>query len=173
MLCGVFLCLGAGYVLTHPAVMATWTGSVIIDESKYYKVAYVIDGDTFVTDVDGRDITVRMLGIDTPETVDPRKGVQCYGPEASNESKRLLASSSVRLVANKDREAKDKYGRYLMYVYLEDGTSINEYLLKNGYAREYTFGRPYSFQKEFKESEDEARLTKKGLWSKCEFTDGV
>src|SRR4051812_13830391 len=101
-LCGVFLCLVAGYVWSKPEVLASWTDGVSIDKTRLYKVAYVVDGDTFVADVDGHDATVRVLGINTPETVDPRRPVECYGPEASREAKHMLEARSVRLAANPD-----------------------------------------------------------------------
>lgn len=165
---GIFLCLIVGYWLTSSGILNAWSGgNVHIDESKYYKVAHVVDGDTFAADIDGRIIRVRMLGINTPETVDPRKPVECYGSEASNEAKTLLDGRMVRLVANLSRELKDKYGRYLFYVYRDDGLFVNENLIKNGFAREYTFGKPYSMQVEFRKIEKEAVKENVGLWSKC------
>jgi micrococcal nuclease len=108
-----------------------------------------------------------MLGVDTPETVDPRKPVGCFGPEASAETKSLLSHRTVRLVTNSNREARDKYGRYLMYVYRDDGVFVNELLLKEGFAREYTFGRPYLYQNEFRGLEADAKSALRGLWNAC------
>lgn len=127
-----------------------------------------MDGDTFKVNIEKHIITVRMLGIDTPETVDPRKPAQCYGQKASDETKRMLVGHAVRLKLNPNREERDKYDRYLAYVYLEDGTFWNEYLLKNGFAREYTFGKPYLFQKEFRNIEQETKREQRGLWGVCE-----
>ncbi len=156
---GIFLCLGVGYFATRPEE---------VREDRYYKVAYVIDGDTFVADADGRDITVRMLGIDTPETVDPSKPPDCFGREASNATKALLKARSVHFGINKGRELKDRYDRYLLYVYRDDGLFVNEYLIREGFAREYTFGRPYSMQAEFRSMESKARKAHVGLWGKCQ-----
>ena len=161
-------------------VLARGSGDVAIDESAYYPVSYVVDGDTFKADIKGHEITVRMLGMDTPETVDPRKPVQCYGPEASAETKSLLSGHSIRLAFNPDRERKDKYGRYLAYVYIAGPSSrpndelfVNKFLLENGYAREYSYSKskPYSFVDEFKGAEAAAKEAKKGLWGKCEDTE--
>ncbi|MCX6715859.1 MAG: thermonuclease family protein, partial [Candidatus Taylorbacteria bacterium] len=105
--------------------------------------------------------------INTPETVDPRRPVECYGLEASNEAKGLLKGRMVRLVANPDRELKDKYGRYLLYVYRDDGLFVNKDLLRGGFAREYTYGKPYSKQAEFRKVEEKAKESSMGLWSKC------
>jgi len=110
---------------------------------------------------------VRMLGIDTPETVDPRKEEQCYGREASRVTKNLLEGKKVRLVFNQDREKQDRYQRYLAYVYIPDDILVNEMLLTQGYAREYTYGKPYEVQKEFRKIEREAQKNKKGLWGIC------
>lgn len=150
----------AGYYVVRAA------SSIVIDEDAQYVVLQVKDGDTFTANVDGHEITVRMLGIDTPETVDPRKSVQCYGKEASDQTKKLLSKQKVRLKLNPNREEKDKYGRYLSYVYLGD-VFVNESLLQDGYAREYTFGKPYQYQKEFREIESQAKEAKKGLWGVC------
>ncbi len=137
-------------------------------EDRFYEVVQVLDGDTFTVRVgeNMQEITVRMLGINTPETVDPRKPPECFGKEASNETKTLLSGKKVRLVLNPKREVKDKYGRYLAYVY-KDGVFVNEYLIQKGFAREYTYGTPYSLQKDFRKLETKARKDKRGLWAKC------
>ena len=153
--------LGAGAYIIHAATI------ISIDPEKFYPVAYVKDGDTFIVKIGRHEAAVRMLGIDTPETVDPRKPVQCYGKEASDETKSLLTGQSVRLMLNPNREEKDKYGRYLAYVYREDKMFVNKFLLENGYAHEYTFGSPYMFQKEFREVESQAKVVGKGLWGEC------
>jgi micrococcal nuclease len=140
---------------------------VSLDPRVLYRVESVIDGDTFTLSIQKKSITVRMLGIDTPETVDPRKDVQCYGVEASQEARKLLEGRSVRLVMSPQREVLDKYGRYLAYVYRDDEIFINEHLLETGFAREYTYGKAYSLQREFRRLEQEAKQQKKGLWRKC------
>ena len=142
-------------------------GGPSINENELYQVTQVQDGDTFKVKI-GRHIeTVRMLGIDTPETVDPRKPVQCYGKEASEKTKSLLTGQQVYLKLNPNREEKDKYGRYLAYVFLGN-TFVNELLLREGHAREYTFGTPYQHQKEFRDIEKEEKKAAKGLWAACE-----
>jgi len=173
MLGCVMLFVVAGYWLTSPRLRSVFSDSVSINENKLYKVAHVLDGDTFIVNVDGKDITVRMLGINTPETVDPRKPIECFGVEASNETKSLLDGRLVQFKINPNRELLDKYKRYLLYVYRDDGLFINESLIKNGFAREYTYGKPYSLRSEFKKAEKEAKKAKKGLWSKCTMSDIV
>ena len=157
------LCVFAGiyysrYIAAHPK----------IDQDIDYPVASVVDGDTFRVWIGRRLITVRMLGIDTPETVHPNKDIQCYGPEASSAAKELLPGRSVRLGLSAGREEKDRYGRYLAYAYTDGAASVNEIMLSRGLAREYTYGPPYSLQSLFKRVEREAQLEKKGLWGACD-----
>lgn len=139
---------------------------ITIDENKSYLVTYVIDGDTFKVKIGRHQAVVRMLGIDTPETVDPRKPAQCYGKEASDQLKKLLMGKMVQLKMNPNREEKDRYGRFLAYVFDGD-LFVNEFLLENGYAREYTYGKAYMYQKEFRKIENMAKETGKGLWGVC------
>ena len=171
---GMCACLLAYYCLCKTGTVPSparafemWSGGIAIDPTKLYKVTYVIDGDTFKTDISGHIITVRVLGMNTPETVDPYKPIECYGPEASAEGKSLLDGRSVTLKFNPNREQKDKYGRYLLYVYRDDGLFYNEYMIQKGFAEEYTVGTPYSFQSEFKNDQAVAQAAKIGLWGKC------
>lgn len=168
----LIVCVIGYFVLSATGIIQSPTfGSfgppVKIDPDIYYPVTSVVDGDTFKASVRGKEITVRVLGINTPETVDPRKPVECYGPEASAEAKRSLTDRKVELKQNPDREARDRYGRYLAYVYRDDGLFYNEYMIENGYAREYTYGTAYSLQSEFKGIEKKAQKEGKGLWGKC------
>ncbi len=131
-----------------------------------YKVAKVVDGDTINVLVDGKSRPIRLIGIDTPETVDPRKSVQCFGKEASNKTKELLTGKSVVLEEDPTQGDTDKYNRLLRFVFLEDGTHINKLLISEGYAHEYTYqGNPYKYQSEFIQAQTQARENKKGLWA--------
>ena len=157
----------------------SWANRVTIDPTKPYVVTDVIDGDTIKSYIDGHEITIRLLGIDTPEVVDPRKPVQCYGPEASQETKLLLAganmssSSYVYISLNPAYERIDKYGRLLAYIHrASDDLFVNEFLIKEGYAREYTFNEknPYQYQSLFKTDQAMAQKSGKGLWAKCQLS---
>lgn len=88
--------------------------------SGLYKVIKVVDGDTLSIDKDGEKKTIRLIGIDTPETVHPTKPVQCFGIEASNKAKELLTDKKVRLEFDDTQGEQDRYGRLLAYVFLED-----------------------------------------------------
>ncbi|MBI2448248.1 thermonuclease family protein [Candidatus Microgenomates bacterium] len=133
--------------------------------TQYYGVVSVTDGDTFKASVSGKTETIRLIGVDTPETVDPRKPVQCFGVEASNRAKALLSGKKVKLESDATQGDRDKYGRLLRYVYLENGTFFNKQMIGDGYAHEYTYDIPYKYQAEFKEAEKQARSGQKGLWS--------
>ena len=135
-------------------------------DSPLYSVVSVTDGDTIKVSIDGKVTTLRLIGMDTPETVDPRKVVQCFGREASAKAKELLTGKNVRLEADSTQGELDKYGRLLRYVYLEDGTFYNKFMISTGYAHEYTYqSNPYKYQTEFKDAERQARDNKLGLWS--------
>ena len=122
----------------------------------------VIDGDTIVLDGDER---VRLIGIDTPETKDPRKPVQYFGKQAYEFTKRLVEGLKVRL--DYDLDKKDKYGRTLAYVYLEDGTFLNAEIIKQGYGFAYRHFL-FKYYDEFKRYEREAREKEVGLWADVE-----
>lgn len=129
--------------------------------SQVFKVTRVIDGDTIEIENGDR---VRYLGIDTPETVDPRKPVQCFGVEASKKNKELVEGKTVRL--EKDITDKDKYGRLLRYVYAGD-IFVNFELVKQGFAFSYTYPPDVKYQQEILAAQKEAREAKRGLWEAC------
>lgn len=133
----------------------------------YYPVASVSDGDTITVTIAGKAEIVRLIGIDTPETKDPRKPVQCFGTAASAEAKKLLDGKAVRLEGDPTNSNRDKYRRLLRYVYLQDGTLVNHYMIKNGYAFAYTLF-PFTKLEEFRAAEREAREANRGLWAGCE-----
>ena len=126
-------------------------------------VTEVIDGDTIRTSKHNK---IRLVGIDTPETKHPRKPVQCFGAEASQKMKDLVSGKAVYLVADPAQSSKDKYGRDLFYIYLEDGTNIAYVMIREGYGHEYTYNsNPHRWQSQFREAQRLAREENKGLWS--------
>jgi len=128
-------------------------------------VVRVVDGDTIDVSMDGRVVRVRLIGINTPETVDPRKTVECFGREASEKVKSMLTGKFVRIETDASQGKYDKYRRLLAYVYLPDGTLFNELMISEGYAYEYTYRYPYNHQEEFKAAQNDARLHERGLWA--------
>ena len=134
-------------------------------EGDEYKVVSVSDGDTIEVSKYGKTQKVRFIGIDTPETVDPRKPVQCFGQEASQKTKSLLSNQNVKLEFDPIVGNEDKYGRLLAYVWL-DGKLINQELLEQGYASEYTYrSQAYKYQSEFKSAQSSAKENGIGFWS--------
>lgn len=122
------------------------------------KVTKVIDGDTI--EIEGGQ-RVRYIGIDTPETVDPRKAVQCFGKEASSKNKELVAEKQIRL--EKDISETDKYGRLLRYIYVGD-IFVNDYLVRQGYAHASSYPPDIKYQDQFTQAQSEARSNNRGLW---------
>ncbi len=137
--------------------------------SEQAKVTRVIDGDTIEVEIGGEQKKVRLIGIDTPETVDPRRAVGCFGKEASDETKRVLESKQVSL--EKDVSETDKFGRSLRYVYLklDDETIlfVNDYLVRQGFAHALTFPPDIKYSQRFVEAQKEARESLRGLWARC------
>lgn len=130
----------------------------------YYEVIKVIDGDTIDVQIDGTVQRLRLIGLNTPETVDPRKPVECFGKEASDKAKELLFGKRVRLELDTTQQNSDIYGRLLRYVFLEDGLFYNKYMIEHGFAYEYTYRVPYYYQKEFKDAQRIAQEKGIGLW---------
>ena len=125
------------------------------------KVIKVIDGDTI--EIEGKR-KVRYIGIDAPETKDPRRPIQCFGEEAYNKNKELVEGYNIEM--EKDVSETDKFGRLLRYVYV-NGTFVNEYLVKEGFASVSTFPPDVRYVDIFLKAQTEAREKNLGLWSKC------
>ncbi|MDO8573252.1 MAG: thermonuclease family protein [Candidatus Daviesbacteria bacterium] len=129
-------------------------------------VTKVVDGDTI--EVQG-NLSVRFIGIDTPETVDPRRPVGCFGKEASNEVKSLLTNKEI--ILQKDISDKDKYDRLLRLIFLPlpDGQIlfVNDYLVREGFARVLTYPPDVKYNEQLRQAENEAKQFKRGLWGDC------
>lgn len=127
-------------------------------------VQEVIDGDTIRIFYNKDTIEkVRIIGIDTPETVDPRKPVECFGKEASQKMKELVDGKTVKLVLDSISSKRDKYDRLLRYVYLDD-KDIGAEMIKQGYAYAY-ITYPFEKMEEYKGYERQTRENKIGLWA--------
>jgi len=157
-----------GVLLILAATVTTINSETVSQDYLYLvkenQVVKVIDGDTIEVYLNGKIQKVRMLGINTPETVDPRKPVECFGIEASNKLREILEGKIVRLEEDKSQDNYDKFDRALRYVFL-DNENINFKMVNEGYAFEYTYKKPYKFQKEFKEAEKNAHEKSIGLWN--------
>ena len=127
------------------------------------KVQRVTDGDTFVATVKGRRERIRIIGVDTPESVDPNRPDEPFGEEASNFAKHYLDGATVRLAG--DAEPRDRYGRMLAYVWLRDGTFWNALLAAEGYAQQLTIPPNVTYASLFRRLVREARQHNRGLWA--------
>jgi micrococcal nuclease len=131
-------------------------------------VTNVYDGDTLVVSRGGRETTIRLIGVDAPETSRPDTPVQFYGPEATDFTRTSLEGKRVRLefeAPDRRGGSIDHYGRTLAYVITEDGKNFNRELVLLGYGRAYT-KYPFRYLKEFKAAEKAARAAGLGIWAK-------
>jgi micrococcal nuclease len=129
------------------------------------RVVKVVDGDTIDVRLAGREERVRMIGINTPESVDPRRPVQCFGREASANAKALLEGQEVLLEDDPSQDSRDVNGRLLRYVWLADGRMANLEQIVGGFAFEYTYDTPYRYRDVFRAAEREASQGARGLWA--------
>ncbi len=133
----------------------------LVTASQSAIVKRIVDGDTFELESGEK---VRLIGINTPELHHPQKGVECFGQEASDYTSTLLLGKTVSL--EKDVSETDRYGRLLRYVWI-DNTLINQKLVADGYAYASSYPPDVKYQEVFKEMQEQARMSKKGLWANC------
>ncbi len=137
-----------------------------VQKSDELKVLSVEDGDTITVEMNGIKETIRLIGIDTPETKDPRKQVQCFGKAASGFTKNLIADNYVKLEKDNLTADKDRYNRLLRYVYVGN-TLLNAEIISQGYGFAYT-NFPFTKMEDFIKLEKDAESQKRGLWSQCD-----
>jgi micrococcal nuclease len=140
--------------------------AVVQVDTGFYRVTKFVDGDTIHVEMNGKQEKIRLIGVDTPETHDPRAAMQCYGEAAAAFTKQLIGDHSVRLQADPQGTDRDRYDRLLRYVYLPDNTLVNAEIIKQGYGFGY-LSFPFSMRDEFRQYEKQAREGNKGLWSSC------
>lgn len=150
----------------EPSPVATATLKPVELDKQEVKVVKVIDGDTIDVSFNGKTERVRFIGINTPETVDPRKPVECFGERASAVAKENLTGETIQLESDSSQGDRDKYNRLLRYVWTDDGgVDFGKVMIATGFAYEYTYDLPYKYQKEYKQAQKEAEGEKKGLWA--------
>lgn len=154
---GLLLALAAG--CTAPVAVTAPDGAPL------YPVQSVVDGDTLRIAVDGGREVIRLIGIDAPETGFGNTTRECFGREARSEAQRLLGGRRVRVATDPSQDTRDRYDRLLAYVWLEDGTFVNQAMIERGFAFEYTFDLPYRYQAELRAAEERAREAGAGLWA--------
>lgn len=143
--------------------------SFIDDEStksENYEVVGVTDGDTIKVQVNENIETVRIVNMNTPESVDPRKPVECLGKEASELMKELVLGKVVTLEIDETQTDKDRYNRLLRFVFLEDGADVGLEMIKLGYAHSTPYGNsPHKYLDLYESFEQEAKDNQLGLWN--------
>ncbi len=149
-------------MLALAAGVGAWAIAETGGDSSLPKVARVIDGDTIELEDGSR---VRYLGVDTTETVHPTKPVQCFGPQASEENKRLVEGKRVRLES--DITDVDQYGRLLRFVYVGGGLDVSAYLIRNGFGYVYSQEPDVKHLVSYAALERGARAARRGLWGAC------
>lgn len=156
----------AAVAVAGGSALGRWLGGLERAAAPSVRVVEVVDGDTVVVESsDGDSDTVRLLGIDTPETKHPTKGIECFGPEAAAFTTTRLLDEVVQLEL--DVERRDRYGRLLAYVVV-DGERFNDELLRRGFARFLVIPPNDAHGRELLAAELDARRHRRGLWGVCE-----
>ena len=165
ILVGVFVLLNNSSLKQDKIAQPSPTDNKVSTTKETAKVLRVIDGDTIEVSLNNKKETIRLIGIDAPETVDPRETVQCFGKEASDKAKEVLTDKAITLEWDSTQGDRDKYQRLLRYVFV-GGENFNKLMIREGYAREYTYqNNPYRYIGEFKTEERKAREDNLGLWN--------
>jgi micrococcal nuclease len=153
-------------VSSSPEAQASDEAQISSPSAERFMVASVTDGDTFKVRIGEQTETVRVVGIDTPEAVDPRQPVQCFGKEASDRAKTLLIGKEVRLEQDAAQQDRDRYGRLLRFVFFEDGTDFGLQMIREGYAQESLYSdTPHKYYGAYVEAQVQAKAEKVGLWA--------
>lgn len=163
---GVLVLAAACTVAPAPEVPAAPGGAGLGEGGAV--IRRVVDGDTIVARIgtSSADETIRLIGIDTPETKKPNTDVECFGQQASDRLHELLPEgTTVRL--ERDAEARDRYDRLLAYVYLPDGTFVNLAMVNDGFAAPLTIPPNVAYTEQFTAAGRTARTEGRGLWSSC------
>lgn len=162
----IFIAIGM-VIIGSTSVLRAHQAGGITPQPGYYRITHFTDGDTLTVEMSGHEEKVRLIGIDTPETKKPNTPVQCYGQEASAFTKQLIGNQPVRLEADPSGNNRDRYDRLLRYVYLANGTFINQQLIETGHAFAY-LSFPFSKQSDFAAAQASAREANRGLWARCQ-----
>lgn len=154
------------WVAQHFGWLAPAKTAVETSQPGLYSINHFVDGDTIAVNMNGHAENVRFIGVDTPETHKPNTPVQCYGPAAAAFTKNTIGNQKVRLASDPDSTDRDRYDRLLRYVYLPDGTLLNEKLIEQGYGFYYPYF-PFTKAEDFHAAEQSAQAAHRGLWQSC------
>jgi micrococcal nuclease len=155
-------------VATQSGWLKNGTKQLQQNQPGLYSIDHYVDGDTIAIDMNGTIETIRFIGVDTPETHKPNTPVQCYGPDAAAHTQEVIRKfGKVRLQADPLDTNRDRYGRLLRYVYLPDGTLLDEQIIQQGYGFAY-LGFPFTKSGQFAADQKTAQAAKIGLWGACQ-----
>ena len=171
--------ISVGYLTLKPTletislkkVDVVYNKEVLGTDTTLVQVISVTDGDTFRVKDGDKTIPVRLIAVDTPEIHHPTIKKQCYGDEAKEFLVKSILNKNVRIEKELLDSNTDRYGRLLRYVFLEDGTNINEEIVKNGYGIEKTYVKGYKYHDLFKNAQSYAQRNNLGLWKVCNQLD--
>lgn len=176
VLLGVFLFFSFGATLTPPKsapepeveeviANAPENEEPIEPEVIHYEVTSITDGDTIKVLINNKTETIRLVNMNTPETVDPRRPVECMGKESSEKMTQLVTGKKVSLEIDKTQTDRDRYDRLLRFVFLEDGTDVGLEMIKQGFAESSPYGNlPHKYLEEYKAAQSQAQEQQIGLW---------
>lgn len=162
---GVLIQLAAGDQVGAEQLLkqiAALLGVGVPSQDELALVKRVVDGDTIVVEIGGKEYRVRYIGVDAPESTTRQ---ECFGHEATRFNRTLVEGQTVRL--ERDVSETDRYGRLLRYVYLSNGEMVNEVIIREGYALARSFPPDVKYQDRFREAEREAKQKRRGLWRSC------
>lgn len=148
--------------LVHPDISFEKSNS---NPQQSTKLIRVVDGDTLVVSINGEQEKIRIIGLDTPESVKSNHPIECFAKEATEHITELLSSNStLSIVSDPSQDTRDKYGRMLAHIFVGE-VNIAQQMIVDGYAYEYTYRTPYIYQSEYRNAQLEAKEYERGLWS--------
>jgi len=164
----IFLLVLFYVVATQSGWLKMGAKTAEINQPGLYSIDHYVDGDTIAVNMNGSVETIRFIGVDTPETHKPNTPVQCYGEIAAANTKAQISKfGRVRLQADSLDTNRDVYGRLLRYVYLPNGTLMEDQIIKNGYGFAY-LDFPFSMKDRFAAEQAQAQAAHAGLWGVCQ-----
>jgi micrococcal nuclease len=154
-------------LFTYALLLSSCSNESATDSPNSATLKHVVDGDTIDISISGKTERVRLIGINTPETKHPTKGIECFGPEASAYLEQLLPKGTA-LRVERDIEARDIYGRLLLYIYVADtGLFVNLDVVARGFAQPMVFEPNTAYKLEFAQAATQAERSNIGMWQAC------
>lgn len=144
------------------STLAITFGLLNFKTEKTFIVSRVIDGDTIVVSMNGVNQSVRFIGVDTPEL----REKECFATQAKDITEAFLLGKEIKMEIDASQSEKDRYNRLIRYVFIDE-MNFSDFLIKEGYGKEYTFSNKYKYSDQFKASQKEAKKNLKGMWEEC------